>query len=912
MNKSNISLSVLDYVSKRYIPALIISDKAGEVHFMSEAAQQLFQVSWQAGQILSLEGISEFLETKFDQWMGADLTPSDARVKVDFSFELFIHGEYYAANWSPIHARELAALPTAQPSLFQLNITLAPQRRAEPFSLDISEALYPICICSQRAILDANQHFCDLLGYPLAEIMGQDFKNWVYPDDVKRAYAMQKKMHRKESAGEVIELRLMKKNQTLLHVTIRTIVSFDSQGNFQKAVYSLQNITEEKEMEWMYGSLSRHIVGAYNDTFFQQLVEGIAESLNVRYAYIGKYIPEAQKLEIKAFYPDKAEENLSLFALEGTPAGRILHQAKPVTFAEGLSQEFPADDWLRSLEVEGYMGVPLQSSRGEVIGLMVILDTRPIHHPEVCLSMLQIYSIRVAAELERAESEQALRRNEERYRMLFESSADGIMIVDWRKGKAVECNKRMAELFQTERKKILEGNTLKFSPPFQADGRRSEEKMNMIRKNAHRRQRFEWQFVRPNQELFDAEVIISPFIHKGQEMSVYILRDISARKRQEKALMVSEALQRATLEALPDLTLRLNREGKVLGYYDPQEEGEPEGISVGTHFSGKSHLNDFFSPEITSKILACWPRPDQPNQVVSFKYHIHQDTRQRFFEVRINAINAQEAVAVVRDISSLIEAQTQLANKISELDEKNQELKKYIESNLQLENFAYIASHDLRQPLLTTFGFAKQMEKRYKDTLDDRGKTYLNYILRSSKDMNDLIEDLLVYSRVNSEVQESMPIEIGELMADVLMLLNEPILNEEATVEVRNIPSTIEGAKTKLNQLFQNLISNAIKFHRKGVRPQVIISGQKIQSGWQFSIKDNGIGIAEKDIDKIFLLFKRLHSKEVYRGTGIGLAICKKIVEQHGGKIWVESVLGEGSVFHFTIAPGEHISNLSY
>jgi len=248
-----------------------------------------------------------------------------------------------------------------------------------------------------------------------------------------------------------------------------------------------------------------------------------------------------------------------------------------------------------------------------------------------------------------------------------------------------------------------------------------------------------------------------------------------------------------------------------------------------------------------------------------------------------------------------MESQQALAHKVDELNTKNEELKKYIDSNMQLENFAYITSHDLREPLRTISGFANLLEKKYLGKLDETADEYLGYILTSTKNMNALIEDLLIFSRVHTGEHTIEKIDLDDLLFQVVRSLDGSIKDTGAIVTYENIPETIKANRTKIKQLFQNLISNAIKFRKPDIAPQVIISAKSKGKFWEFIVQDNGIGINEEYFDKIFMIFKRLHTKDQYEGTGIGLSLCKKIVEQHGGEIHPESTVGEGTTFYFTI-----------
>lgn len=236
------------------------------------------------------------------------------------------------------------------------------------------------------------------------------------------------------------------------------------------------------------------------------------------------------------------------------------------------------------------------------------------------------------------------------------------------------------------------------------------------------------------------------------------------------------------------------------------------------------------------------------------------------------------------------------------IQQKNEQLQKYIDSNLQLENFAYAASHDLREPLRTIVSFSQLLNRKAKDKLSQKEKDYLNFIIRATKNLEVLINDMLTYSRVDSRKHELQKVNLKRLIDLVLSSLNETIKASQAKVILENLPEWVAADPIKMRQLFQNLLSNAMKFQSKGSVPNIFINAQNNSTHWHFSILDNGIGIDPSFHHKIFLIFRRLHPKVVYEGSGIGLAICKKIVEQHEGEIWVESPNQyDGTTFHFTI-----------
>lgn len=243
-------------------------------------------------------------------------------------------------------------------------------------------------------------------------------------------------------------------------------------------------------------------------------------------------------------------------------------------------------------------------------------------------------------------------------------------------------------------------------------------------------------------------------------------------------------------------------------------------------------------------------------------------------------------------------------------DHKNAEEKlkqladKLTQSNKELEQFAYVASHDLQEPLRMVASYIQLLQRRYKGKLSAEADEFINYSIDGVVRMKSLINDLLAYSRVNTNEAPLEPVDLNKVVSDTLTNLKASIEENKATVNVENLP-TVSANMLHMNQLFQNLISNAIKFKKPDVDPVVNITAKHLGNEWHFTVADNGIGIDKEFSDKIFIIFQRLHNQSEYRGTGIGLAICKKIIEKLGGLIWVESEIGKGCTFNFTIPDRE-------
>lgn len=247
-----------------------------------------------------------------------------------------------------------------------------------------------------------------------------------------------------------------------------------------------------------------------------------------------------------------------------------------------------------------------------------------------------------------------------------------------------------------------------------------------------------------------------------------------------------------------------------------------------------------------------------------------------------------------------------LKNSKKELEKAKEELEEKVKertidletSNNELEHFAYVTSHDLREPLRMITSFLQMLERKYDDELDEDAHEYIGFAVDGAKRMDEMINDLLEYSRVTSGERVFKDLDTGEIVNKALLNLKVSVDESGAIITWENLP-IINGDEKLMVQLMQNLIGNAIKYCDK--KPEIHIAAKKEHDNYMFSVADNGIGIDSKHLTRIFTIFQRLHRNDEYDGTGIGLAITQKIVQQHGGNIWVESTIGKGSTFYFTI-----------
>jgi signal transduction histidine kinase len=244
---------------------------------------------------------------------------------------------------------------------------------------------------------------------------------------------------------------------------------------------------------------------------------------------------------------------------------------------------------------------------------------------------------------------------------------------------------------------------------------------------------------------------------------------------------------------------------------------------------------------------------------------------------------------IVDDLAAVEEARGRLDRQARELSR----------SNAELEQFAYVASHDLQEPLRKVASFCQLLEQRYGDELDERGKQYLDFAVDGAKRMQQLILDLLAFSRVGRTSGPFTPVDLRHAALQAVSDLDGPISEKHAVVEVGDLP-TVKGDAALLTSLFQNLVSNAVKFNDSEI-PRVAISARETFNGWELACSDNGIGIEPQHAERVFVIFQRLHGRDVYGGTGIGLALAQKIVSYHGGSIWLDQGATEGTTIRWTL-----------
>jgi PAS domain S-box-containing protein len=400
--------------------------------------------------------------------------------------------------------------------------------------------------------------------------------------------------------------------------------------------------------------------------------------------------------------------------------------------------------------------------------------------------------------------------------------------------------------------------------------------------------------VRPDQSITWLDVNTG-FLQRPGERGFYgivsTVSDITSRRQAEQALRDSEERFRTTFqlaasgisEVVDGRFVRVNRSlCEILGY--PEEE------LIGKSVKEVSHPDDRDVTDAERRRIV-------RGEIESARFE------KRYVRGDGTVVWCELAIALVRRADGTPRYEIGIFDDITErkaaeeaLNEAHEELKR---SNAELEQFAYVASHDLQEPLRMVSSYTQLLMRRYGERLDGDAREFTAYIVDGATRMKQLIEDLLAYSRVGTKGKDFKPAPVEASLRRAIVNLRAAIEESGAAVTYDALP-VVEADDTQLAQLFQNLIGNALKFRSASV-PRIHVSSIDRIEEWEITVSDNGIGIDPQYFERIFMVFQRLHNKVEYPGTGIGLAICKKVVERHGGRIWVESRPDEGSAFHFTL-----------
>jgi PAS domain S-box-containing protein len=724
-------------------------------------------------------------------------------------------------------------------------------------------------IAMDRRFIRVNRRLCEILGYPEHELIKLRGKDISHPEDSDVINEQRPRLY----AGEIDEVRLekryVKKDGSTVWVNFAMVVERDAEGKPKYEIAVYDDITARKFAEQALGE---------SEARFRRTFE-LAGSGLAHVSLDGRFLRVNPRLcEILGYAEDE---------LVGMTVKQISHP----------EDRDVADRPRGKLDAGEIDSVRLEKrylrKDGAVVWVMlsIALERDATGRPLYAISVLDDITSRKQAEA-------ALRDTEEHWRSIVDSANEGMLVYD-------RALKVMSGNLAAERILGLPLDEMIGKPGFTSllrcvreDGAplEPEHRPTRITLNSGAPQTgLVLGITRPGGAITWLSINTAFLRRPGEEQYygiVSTISDITARRRAAEALRQSEDLFRKTFELAASGVAHVSLEGRLTRVNRRLTEilGYSEAELIGRSVKEISHPDDRDVTDAQRALIRAGER-----ESVRFE--------KRYIRKGGELVWVSLGVALVRNAAGTPEYEIAMFDDVTErkhaetaLREAHEELKR---SNAELEQFAYVASHDLQEPLRMVSSYTQLLGRRYGEKFDADAKEFMSYIVDGATRMKQLIEDLLAYSRVGTKHKDFKAVGLERSVRRAITNLKAAI--DEAGASVTHDPMpTLPADEVQMAQLFQNLMGNALKFRSSSV-PRIHVAVSEKDSEWEIAVRDNGIGIEPQYFERIFMVFQRLHNKGEYPGTGIGLAIVKKVVERHGGHIRVESKLGEGSAFIFTL-----------
>ena len=719
----------------------------------------------------------------------------------------------------------------------------------------------------------ANRRMAAMLGLEPRELVGRFFSDFLFPDDQERAGADLKELTRRGGDGE-LDVRLRRHDGSAIWVRVGFTTVAGESGRNVGFLGLFTDITDRKRAE---ESLRQ------SEEKFRVLADGASDPIGIvqgrRFTYVNPF------LERLSGY--SREELLSM------DVAQLVHpDYRPLVMDRARRRQ---------------MGEPLPSH----YEYKMVTRTGEARWMQLSVSRIELKGapalIGIAHDVtDRREAEEAVKRERAFLRQVIDA-VPGFVFVKDAEGRFELANRSVAEAYGTTVEAIV-GRT-------DADYTASEEEVRRFRDN-------DLQVIGSGSPLHIPEEKVTDAGGRRRWLTTYkvpladeqgqcnrvlgVSTDITDLKEAQEALTRSERIKSLVLNATAELFTYYDRDLRIL--WVNRAAAEAAGVPV-SQIVGRRCYDVWHG-----RAAACTPCPmvraietgrDQEEEVKTADGRVW---RVRSYPVLDERGHVEGLVCFGQDITDHRKAEEALqrtheelerrvAERTAELEEANRELRR---SNQDLQSFAYASSHDLQEPLRTVATYVQVLEKRYGDQLDDQARQYIDFAVQGAKRMHFLIRGLLAYSRVSTQIRPAAPTDAGKVLDEAIDNLGLTIEENGAQVTADPLP-VVRADPVQLLQVFQNLLANALKFRHPDRRPVVHVGVERQDGEWVFLVRDNGIGIEPQYFGRVFDIFQRLSPGGDYEGTGIGLALVKRIVERHGGRVWVDSDFGEGSTFFFSL-----------
>jgi len=735
-------------------------------------------------------------------------------------------------------------------------------------------------------LLQVNESICQMIGYTKNELLHQNLNQFIVKDDIEKDTALFKELLNNSRKSYTVEKRFLNKENKIIWTLLSVSIITNNSNDSVQIVSQIENITAIKEAEIALVAekkLLRTIIDNLPINVYVKDVlsrKMLANKAEVEYMGAKDESEILGKSDVELFPSDSAKISLKEDQL-------VLKHGEAIIDKETYNFKIDGgDSWFLTSKI------PLKNDENQIIGLLGIShnisERKAIEHKlEVALNNLQ---------------------------NILDATHQVSIIGTDVYGTITIFNKGAERLLGYSANEVIHKNSPIIFHKLEEVEKRSEELSVEFNRsiqgfdvfvtfaNQNEFDSREWTYTRKDGSTFPVQLIITPMKDLDGTVTGYlgVAVDITNLKKSQIALKQSELQFRALFELSPvGIALNDYTTGNFL-------DANHSLLSTTGYTKEQIKEKNFWNimPIKHKKLKVDILKSLRENGLYGPFESEYIKENNKSYPVLITGVQITDANgrillwSVIQDISEIKQKETQLNTLNKEIEKRNTALQI---TNKELEQFAYVASHDLQEPLRMISGFLTKLEKKYRDQLDENALQYIFFAVDGAARMRNLITDLLAYSRAGKVEYQTEIVNIAEILTNVVSLLRTTIEEKKADISWTNMP-TLRVAQTPIQQLFLNLISNGIKYQKEKNVPKIIIEAKELEKHWQFAVADNGIGIEPEYFEKIFTIFQRLHNKEKFAGTGIGLAICKKIVAYHQGEIWLESIPYVGTTFFFTLS----------
>lgn len=747
-----------------------------------------------------------------------------------------------------------------------------------PFGLNMSKGV--------QKVLTVNPQFCEMLGYEF-EKLDQKFTRLalIHPED-QAGYLNKYKQLQKGKARTIhMKKRFLRKEGSILWGNLTISRLNDEQGNMISDIAFVEDITARKFTDDALQFISSQVATSSGKQFFRRIVKSIAQTFDISYVLIGEVDGQTMTGTSRAFWA-KGKYQLAEYDLSQSPCVEAFQDKKIVFIPEAVKNEFPHFDFIQDHNVQSYLTMPLTNSRDQIIGHIALMNEGAMFNIPFIKNILKIYSTRVSSELERQKNELFIQEGAAKLREAQRLAKIG----NWEYDPKTNLISWSEEIFRILKRdpKLGPPTFDEFSTLVHPDDQAAIEESVALALSEGKPWELESRF------LADGKIIYT--VGKGKALREHgattkifgTVQDISDKKVVELDLIETSRKYQDLFENMYDALIITDSEGRFVD----SNKAAHRLLEYNKEQLAALRIPEIVYPEDKEKSYAYL------QQLITDGYYsdyqgriITRSGKVKYLQVNSNAIYENGKMIgsrdIARDITALKEAEQKKEQLYLQLEQANQELK----------DFAYIVSHDLKAPLRAIGALSQWIAEDYAQHFDEEGRQHLNLLTGRVKRMHNFIEGILEYSRIGRIKMKKEEIDIQEMINNVIDSLAPP---EHFEIQSLGKMPKIIGERIRIQQVFQNLISNSIKYNDKE-KGLIQISYNALPTFHQFSIKDNGIGIADTYFEKIFQIFQTLLPRDQFESTGIGLTIVKRIVELHGGTITLHSIPKQETTFVFTL-----------